>query len=491
MDKSPPPLSLAAALALPLPEAGARPRCLSTATSKSAFTRRKATTRRPRTTATSSTSSRRGAGDSGSAEAACPADFAAGRAFARDVAAPPADRTGSDPRSAFGRAFSRDVDPVFAAPSSPDEMRTTAESMSPSARPVGGSRLRRRPAFAAAATKRRRGGVHGSGNGRDACGRHCRVEPLDSATATPRDLFAANSETARGGCGPICRWAPMRPSRNISIAPKVAAVSEARLTYAIVDPTRSGRGRQLSQHQPQCRQHRGWRASPIRQAATDPGRDRGDVPDDAAGFRRAGLSPLRMEVQFVERAVAGGGRASRLSLRGPVPPGRCGQGRQPRHRLVLDRRRRVAGAEGRLRRAGSIPPISTAAGRQRESLSSLTRPPPPLPAPRERRQRARRSPTSATATVIIMTMTLAPNTQRGAPWSMMKPNISGPTMPPILKPLVTMPKVRPIAPGGAAARTSMSRDGMISPPSSPAAAHRRDQQRGPSPIVPMPARCRR
>src|SRR5262249_1712480 len=43
-------------------------------------------------------------------------------------------------------------------------------------------------------------------------------------------------------------------------------------------------------------------------------------------------------------------------------------------------------------------------------------------------------------------------------------------MPPMLKPLVTTPKVRRMAPGGAAARTSMSREGMINPPSSPASA---------------------
>ena len=42
---------------------------------------------------------------------------------------------------------------------------------------------------------------------------------------------------------------------------------------------------------------------------------------------------------------------------------------------------------------------------------------------------------------------------------MMLPYISGAMMPPMLKPVETMPKARPAAPGGAALRTSMSRDG--------------------------------
>jgi hypothetical protein len=40
----------------------------------------------------------------------------------------------------------------------------------------------------------------------------------------------------------------------------------------------------------------------------------------------------------------------------------------------------------------------------------------------------------------------------------------------MLKPAVTMPNTRPVMPGGAAARTSMSREGMIMPARKPAAA---------------------
>ena len=52
---------------------------------------------------------------------------------------------------------------------------------------------------------------------------------------------------------------------------------------------------------------------------------------------------------------------------------------------------------------------------------------------------------------------------------MIQPNSNGLRMPLKLKPVETMPKARPAAPGGAALRTSMSRDGAMTPPRKPAA----------------------
>ena len=49
------------------------------------------------------------------------------------------------------------------------------------------------------------------------------------------------------------------------------------------------------------------------------------------------------------------------------------------------------------------------------------------------------------------------------------PPTMGATMPPKLKPVVTMPKTRPTASGGEACRTSMSREGTMIPASRPAA----------------------
>ena len=66
-----------------------------------------------------------------------------------------------------------------------------------------------------------------------------------------------------------------------------------------------------------------------------------------------------------------------------------------------------------------------------------------------------------------MKTTRRPATHRGEPWSIIQPNSSGPMMPPMLKPVETMPNTRPIAPGGAARRTSMSREGWIMPKMTP------------------------
>ena len=69
-----------------------------------------------------------------------------------------------------------------------------------------------------------------------------------------------------------------------------------------------------------------------------------------------------------------------------------------------------------------------------------------------------------------MKTTEAPNTQRGMFWSMIQPNSSGLKMPLRLNPVETIPKARPAAPAGAALRTSMSREGAITPPRKPATA---------------------
>lgn len=57
----------------------------------------------------------------------------------------------------------------------------------------------------------------------------------------------------------------------------------------------------------------------------------------------------------------------------------------------------------------------------------------------------------------------------GWPWSSRKPNSSGDTMPPMLKPLDTKPNTLPMEPGGVTERTSMSRLGMMIPWATPCA----------------------
>src|SRR5688572_18747742 len=79
-----------------------------------------------------------------------------------------------------------------------------------------------------------------------------------------------------------------------------------------------------------------------------------------------------------------------------------------------------------------------------------------------------RSVINTSTTVSAMKQAAPQNTPRGIDWSMIQPNSSGETMPLILKPVETMPKARPAAPGGADLRTSMSREGAITPPRKPA-----------------------
>ncbi len=66
-------------------------------------------------------------------------------------------------------------------------------------------------------------------------------------------------------------------------------------------------------------------------------------------FEDAWLSPLRVEVQRPQRAVAARRGALRLHLRGDVPPAHDRQGPQPRHSLVRDARQRVAGTQSGVR----------------------------------------------------------------------------------------------------------------------------------------------
>ena len=61
-------------------------------------------------------------------------------------------------------------------------------------------------------------------------------------------------------------------------------------------------------------------------------------------FEDTRQSPLRVEVQRAQRAVAARGGAVRLHIRGHFPPAHDRQGPQPRHRLVRNAGQRVADA---------------------------------------------------------------------------------------------------------------------------------------------------
>ena len=71
---------------------------------------------------------------------------------------------------------------------------------------------------------------------------------------------------------------------------------------------------------------------------------------DGLGNRR-----LEWKCNAAQRALAPRGGAVRLHVRGRLPPAHDRQGPQPRHRLVLDPRRRVAGRARRRSRRGWTP----------------------------------------------------------------------------------------------------------------------------------------
>ena len=107
--------------------------------------------------------------------------------------------------------------------------------------------------------------------------------------------------------------------------------------------------RRASRRTPASTRHRPGRdrRRPLREdAPAHPRRDRGDPPEHAARVRRPRLPPVRVEVRQPQRAVATRRRPAGLHLRGPLPPPHGDQGPQPRHRLVLGHRRRVARGQG-------------------------------------------------------------------------------------------------------------------------------------------------
>ena len=93
-----------------------------------------------------------------------------------------------------------------------------------------------------------------------------------------------------------------------------------------------------------------------------------------------------------------------------------------------------------------------------------------------RRRCARHWDHKAVTAVMAMKPAVSPKIHAGWPWSRMMPKRTGPIAAPILKPVVTIPKTRPAAPGGAASRAIISREGWIRPEKKPATLKRRDDE---------------
>ena len=138
------------------------------------------------------------------------------------------------------------------------------------------------------------------------------------------DLFAANSLDEDGRNWTYLFQEPFRRSRASSaVAGAGGQAGDDPLFHTIVDlDDRQGRRRgDLHAHRPGQRRDRGRQHQLLAAAAEDAGRHRGHVPDDGARVRRARLPALRVEVRFPQCAVAGGGAAAGLPVRGPVPAG--------------------------------------------------------------------------------------------------------------------------------------------------------------------------
>jgi hypothetical protein len=145
-------------------------------------------------------------------------------------------------------------------------------------------------------------------------GRYCRTEPLDPERHA-RNLHAANSEDRDGRMWTYLPWGPYASFADYLAAAQAATVHDTRITYAVVDAA-SGKAVGVASYlniNPAAGSIEVG-AIAYASAAEETRRHRGDVPDDAARVRRARLPPLRMEVQFAERAVARRGRALRLPL---------------------------------------------------------------------------------------------------------------------------------------------------------------------------------
>ena len=182
-------------------------------------------------------------------------------------------------------------------------------------------------------------------------GERVRVEPLDPARHGP-DLFRLGHD---GSAAAEQSWAylPYGPFASESEHRswlEIQAASEDPLFFAIVDGDGPrGRRRDADVDRARARRDRDRPHLALARPAADPGRHRGAGAADALRDGRPRLPPPGVEVQRRQRRLPPGRRAPRLPLRGRLlqPPGL--QGPQPRHRVVLDPRRGVAGGERRLR----------------------------------------------------------------------------------------------------------------------------------------------
>ena len=151
------------------------------------------------------------------------------------------------------------------------------------------------------------------------CGSYLPYGPFTDAEEMRLWLAACAASRTRGSS----RSSTRRPARRPAWPPTCAS-----------RPTTASSRSATSGSAPRCSARR----PPPRRSTCSPARVRG-----AQG------APAGVEVRRRQRALAPRRRALRLHLRGRLPPAHARQGPQPRHRLVLAARRRVAGRSRGLR----------------------------------------------------------------------------------------------------------------------------------------------
>ena len=222
-----------------------------------------------------------------------------------------------------------------------------------------------------------------------ATARRCSAARLDPVAAPRRrSLVAAQS----AGDPRLWEYLPYGPFADISALFGTPSRAIRRRGPLVLRGRRGrprGRRRLVPARRRGQRRHRDRPHLVRRRAAAHARGDRDGVPARAPRVRGPGRAAAGVEVRRGQRAVDGRGRALRVHLRGHVPPAHDRQGAQPRHRVVLDRRRRVAGGARRLRGLAG-PGNFDADGAQRASLATLAgAAPPPSSGPPRPRSRGR------------------------------------------------------------------------------------------------------
>src|SRR5438093_524651 len=153
-------------------------------------------------------------------------------------------------------------------------------------------------------------------------GRRCRLEPLQASLHADA-LYEAHALDAEGRNWTYLPYGPFASPEDLARWIESVESSEDPPVLRHHRPLDAAARRlgELPAHRPDDGHDRGRSSRLLACTATHAGGHRSDVPDDAAGLRRAWLPALRVEVQFPERAFLERRRAAGVPLRRHFSPG--------------------------------------------------------------------------------------------------------------------------------------------------------------------------